>query len=131
MELTIGELAQRAGLNPSAIRYYKSVGIVPEPARVNGRRRYNSDMLYLLRAVGIAKQAGFSIDDMRQLFGGSETLAVSCDVWEPLARRKLAEVDALIQHARAMKALLEAGLSCGCLGPRECVVFGRVFDEVP
>lgn len=121
--LTIGEVARRAGLRPSAIRYYESAGILPQPARVNGRRRYDPDVLHLLRAVGIAKRAGLSISELRELFGGREQAPSA--VWEQLARRKLAEVDALIDRANEMKALLELGLDCGCLGWDECILFGR------
>ncbi|HYM70543.1 MAG TPA: MerR family DNA-binding transcriptional regulator, partial [bacterium] len=39
--LTIGEVAKRVGLRPSAVRYYERIGILPEPARQSGRRRYD------------------------------------------------------------------------------------------
>lgn len=128
LSMTIGELASQAGIQPSAIRYYESVGVLPPPERVNGRRRYDPDVLYLLKAVNVAKQAGFTIDEIRQLFNGEEHRQSPSEVWERLARRKLEEVDELIQRAYAMKALLAAGLECGCLGLEECVVFGHIFD---
>lgn len=122
--MSIGEVARRSGLRPSAIRYYESAGILPAPERVNGRRRYDPDVLHLLRAIGIAKQAGLSVAELRQLFGDDRDQAPSA-VWEHLARRKLVEVDALIERANEMKELLELGLQCGCLGWDECVLFGR------
>jgi MerR family redox-sensitive transcriptional activator SoxR len=127
--LTIGEVARRAGIQTSAIRYYESVGVLPEPERANGRRRYDPEVLYLLKAVNVAKQAGFSIDEVRLLFSGIEDAESPSAVWERLAQRKLEEVDELIRRAQAMKALLEAGLECGCLGLEECVVFGHIFDD--
>jgi len=127
--LTIGEVANRAEIQASAIRYYESVGVLPEPARINGRRRYDPDVLYLLRAVNVAKQAGFTVDEIRQLFNATGNREAPSDVWERLACRKLVEVDELIERAQRMKALLEAGLECGCLGLEECVVFGHIFDE--
>jgi MerR family redox-sensitive transcriptional activator SoxR len=127
--LTIGEVARRAGVQPSAIRYYESAGVPPAPERVNGRRRYDPDVLYLLRAVNVAKQAGFTVDEIRQLFNSTANQETPSAAWERLARRKLEEVDDLIERAQAMKALLEAGLECGCLGLEECVVFGHIFDD--
>lgn len=59
--MTIGEVAKRSGLRPSAIRYYESVGILPEPERVHGRRRCDPDVLHVLHAVGVARAAGFGI----------------------------------------------------------------------
>lgn len=126
--MTIGEIARQAGIQPSAIRYYESVGVLPRPARVNGRRRYEPEVLYLLKAVNVAKQAGFTMEEMRQLFNSAESRESPSEVWERFARQKLDEVDELIQRANAMKALLEAGLECGCLGLEECVVFGHIFD---
>ena len=38
--ITIGEVARRANVRASAIRYYEQVGLLPEPVRVHGRRRY-------------------------------------------------------------------------------------------
>jgi MerR family redox-sensitive transcriptional activator SoxR len=126
--LTIGEVARHAGIQPSAIRYYESVGVLPQPERVNGRRRYDADVLYLLRAVGVAKQARFTVDEIRQLFASAGQGEKPSAVWERLARRKLDEVEQLIERAQAMKALLEAGLECGCLGLEECVIFGHIFE---
>lgn len=122
--MTIGELAQQAGLNPSAIRYYESVGVLPIPERRNGRRRYDPDTLYLLHAVETAKQAGFTIAEMRELFSSGERNEPPSLVWERLAHAKLQEVDQLIAHAEAMKTLLEEGLRCGCLTMEECKILG-------
>jgi MerR family transcriptional regulator, redox-sensitive transcriptional activator SoxR len=129
--LTIGEVARRAGVRASAIRYYESLGILPAPQRVNGRRRYDANVLYLLLAIGIAKQAGFTMNEMRQLFGSVEHREAPSAVWERLARQKLQEVDALIDQAHAMKALLEEGLRCGCLTMEECVILGPLADAEP
>jgi MerR family redox-sensitive transcriptional activator SoxR len=122
--LSIGELARQAGLNPSAIRYYESVGVLPIPERRNGRRRYDPDTHYVLHAVEIAKQAGFTMAEMRTLFSSGERNEAPSLVWERLAHKKLQEVDQLIARAEAMKALLEEGLRCGCLTMEECKVLG-------
>ncbi len=125
--LTIGEVARRAGVQASAIRYYESAGILPQPQRVNGQRRYDPDVLHLLRAIAVAKDAGFTVADMRQLFQFGENREAPSVVWERLARSKLEEVDAIIQRAQTMRQLLEEGLRCGCLGIEECVLFGRAL----
>jgi len=123
-ELSIGEVARRAGLQPSAIRYYESVGVLPAPERVNGRRRYDSTVLQRLAAVQVARQAGFSIGDMRTLFDGfAEDTPISAR-WQALANKKLGELDALISQAQGMKRLLELGLSCRCLRLEDCGLLG-------
>ena len=122
--MTIGEVAERSGLRPSAIRYYESVGILPEPERGTGRRRYDADVLHVLHAIGVARSAGFGIAELRQLFGGIRDREAPSAVWERFATRKLREVDDLIRRANEMRRLLEEGLRCGCLGVEECVLFG-------
>ena len=65
--LTIGQVAKRAGLNASAIRYYEAHGLLPEPPRVSGQRRYGEDTLARLGVIDVAKRAGFTLDDIRVL----------------------------------------------------------------
>lgn len=126
--LAIGEVARRSGLRPSAIRYYESLGILPAPDRVNGRRRYDPDVLYVLQAIQIAKQAGFTMAEMQQLFQGVRDRQAPSAVWARFAHDKLREVDELIHRAQTMKLLLEEGLRCGCLGWEECVLVGRALE---
>ena len=56
-ELTIGEVARRAGLNASALRWYERVGLLPAPRRVAGRRRYEPSVLHRLAAIRLAQEA--------------------------------------------------------------------------
>ena len=58
--LTIGQLAQRFGLNTSAIRYYEASGVLPKPARVSGQRRYGPDAIRRLEVLDVAKRAGLA-----------------------------------------------------------------------
>jgi MerR family transcriptional regulator, redox-sensitive transcriptional activator SoxR len=128
-DLTIGEVARRSGLRSSAIRYYESQGILPAPRRVNGRRRYDEDVLDRLNAVHIARRAGFTIAEMRQLFQGIQQNETPSVMWRRVAETKLHEVEALISQAQAMKQLLEEGLRCGCLRWEDCALMGRALPE--
>src|SRR5215203_2359679 len=67
--LTIGQVARQAGLATSAIRYYESIGLLPEPERLSGQRRYAPDVLRRLGAIDVAKQAGFTLEETRALLG--------------------------------------------------------------
>jgi len=87
--LTIGEVASKAGLQPSALRYYEQVGLVPPPARVNGRRRYEADVLQRLAIIQLARQAGFTLAEIRTLFEGLEPGATPVSRWKELAEAKL------------------------------------------
>jgi len=121
--LTIGEAAKRAGIRTSAIRYYERVGLIPAPERVSGQRRYQHQVVQRLGVIAVAKQAGFSLDEVR-------TLLESVDRGEPshlqvraLAQRKLPEIDAQIERAQVMRDWLSAAASCGCDSLEACRLF--------
>lgn len=123
--LTIGEVAQQAGMRPSALRYYESIGIVPRATRVNGRRRYGAEVLQRLAVIQLAQQAGFTLAEIGTLFEGFEDNATPSSRWQALAEQKLPEVEEQIARARAMKRFLKEGLRCGCLTLEECAIVER------
>ena len=112
----IGEVARRSGLRTSAIRYYESIGLLPEPERVGGRRRYTPDVLRTLAVIGTAQRAGLSLDETGALLSGSEKLP-------EIAQRKLPEVEALIERARLVQGWLEAAADCRCPTLEDCALF--------
>ena len=101
--LSIGAVAARAGVNPSAIRYYERIGILPEPERHAGRRRYTEATIRRLEVIGVAKRAGFSLDDSRLLLATGDDGTPAHEQIRELARRKLPEVRALIERAEEMQ----------------------------
>jgi MerR family transcriptional regulator, redox-sensitive transcriptional activator SoxR len=118
--MAIGEVARRAGINASAIRYYEKAGLLAEPERVNGRRRYRPEVLDVLATVRVAQRAGFTIAETRTLINGFSVEDPPSERWRGLAREKLIEVEELIDRAMAMKRLLERGLRCECLSIEGC-----------
>jgi MerR family transcriptional regulator, redox-sensitive transcriptional activator SoxR len=124
--LEIGAIARKAGIKASAIRFYEQIGLLKAPDRVNGRRRYEADVLPQLRAIQVAQEAGFTLNEIGTLFSGfSEDTPVS-DRWREMAQIKMGEVDALISKAQRMKRVLEEGMRCGCVELEGCLV---VLDE--
>jgi len=121
-ELTIGEVARRAGIRPSALRYYESIGLLPAAKRVGGRRRYGADTVQMLKVVRLAQHAGFRVAEIQTLLHGFAPDTPPAARWQPLARQKLRELDGLIERAQQMKRLLETGLNCGCLRLEDCAI---------
>lgn len=119
-ELTIGEVARRAGLRTSAIRYYESIGVLPEPNRVNGRRRYTGEVVDTLAVVRAAQGVGFSVAEIKVLLSGFEAGTPASIRWQALAGRKLAEVEAQIEHLYTVQKMLGKALECNCLDLSEC-----------
>jgi len=119
-DLTIGEVARRSGLRPSAVRYYESVGLLPAPRRVNGRRRFDADVVRLLGTIRFAQQAGFTVAEIRTLFHGFGADVPPSTRWRQLAKSKLAELDALVARADRMRHALSTAMRCGCLRIEDC-----------
>ena len=121
-ELTIGEVARQAGIRASALRYYESIGLLPAPRRVSGRRRYDPNTVQQLTVLQLARQAGFTIAEIQTLFHGFAPDTPPAERWQSLAEQKLGELDQLIEHAQQMRRVLQAGLSCGCLRLEDCLI---------
>lgn len=120
--LTIGEVARRAGLRTSAIRYYEDIGVLPQPVRVyGGHRRYSARVFQQLAFIQLAQAAGFSIAEIQALVSDFDENAPLGVRWRTLAEQKLAELDILISRAQGMKRVLQEGLRCECLNLDECL----------
>lgn len=118
--MTIGEVARRTGVEPSAIRYYEGLGLLPEPRRVGGKRRYDDSALDWLALIVLAREAGFTMIEVRELVVGFTPQTPPAERWQTLAARKLAELEALVARAKRMRALLQATLHCGCARIEDC-----------
>lgn len=121
--LTIGEVAARAGVNTSHIRYYERVGVLPNPERTGGQRRYDEDVLDRLAIVDVAQRAGLTLDEIRDLTGPDNRGGPAGDRIRELAERKLPDIDALIARAQAVKAWLELARTCDCRTVDVCSLF--------
>jgi len=119
--MPIGEVARRTGVAASALRYYEEQGVLPRPARLNGRRMYDEHLLSLVEVAVFAQSVGFSLEEVRRLFRGLEGRKGLKAQWQPLARAKLAQLDEVIAKAQRMKAAIQAGLECGCIRIEDCL----------
>ena len=123
--LRIGEVARAAGVRKSLIRYYEGIGLIPRTPRVSGQRRYDESVLRRLAVIDVAQRAGLSLDEIRDLLEiGSDPLSPRL---QALARRRLREIEGLIERAAQVRAWLEAASRCECVSVDECAL----FDDPP
>ena len=114
-QLTISEVAHQVGLTSSAIRYYERMGILPPATRISGQRRYDRTVLYRLAVVQRARQAGFTLDEIRTLFFGFKDGTRADARWRKLADHKLAELSAIAEQIKTMELLLKRmKVKCHC-----------------
>ncbi len=121
--MRIGEVAARAGVRVSLIRYYEEVGVLPAPERVSGQRRYDASVLRRLAVIDVAQRAGLSLEEIRELVEhGNDPMSSRL---RALADRRLPEIDALIERAQRVRAWLAMAQTCGCEAMDDC----RLFDD--
>lgn len=118
--LRIGEVAERAGIAPSAIRYYESEGLIPRPGRRSGQRIYDETVVSRLALIDLAKSAGFTVAEIKLLLRGFSRRTPPGDRWRALAASKLEELDRRIQEATRMKEVLLAVTACECPTLADC-----------
>lgn len=118
--LSIGEVARRTGIRPSALRYYEEAGVLSPPARVSGRRCYDADVIRRIGLLKFAQQAGFTLQEISTLFHGFSAETPLSARWRSLARGKLHELDVLADRVRRMQRALELSLKCGCVRIEDC-----------
>lgn len=119
--LTIGELARQSGRSASSIRYYEQIGLLPEPVRVSGQRRYSRDTVRRLAVIHIAQHAGLSLDQIKAVLAGPDPVAEL----RRAATAKLPEVSAMIERAALARDWLELAAICQCRELDECPLFSQ------
>ena len=104
-ELTIGRLADEAGVNVETIRYYQRRGLMPEPERpTHGHRRYDVDTVKRVRFIKRAQALGFTLEEIGGLLDLDE--AHACTETRKLASHKLEIIGAKLADLTAMRKAL-------------------------
>ena len=119
--MKIGQLAARASLNASAIRYYEKLALLPPPHRAGGQRRYSEEALSRVLLIRFASEMGFSLGETKLFLSGLQSDAPVGPRWRKLAYRKIAEVDESLKRLRRLKVLLQNLLRCHCASLQVCV----------
>ncbi len=105
--MNIGEAAKLSGISAKTIRYYESVGLMPEPTRAaNGYRHYRDKDLQTLRFIHRSRNLGFTIKDIRDLLGlWQDKERASADVRE-VAKRHVAEIEQRLEEMESVRQTL-------------------------
>jgi MerR family redox-sensitive transcriptional activator SoxR len=128
-QLTIGELARLAGKRPSLIRYYEQLGLLPEPARVSGQRRYDPGTVRTLAVIDTAQRASLTLAEIKTLLSASPGDASAVERLREVADRKLPEITALIERTELVRTWLECASRCECPDLDECALFDHPLPE--
>jgi MerR family redox-sensitive transcriptional activator SoxR len=119
-DLAISDIARAFGLRTSAIRYYEEIGILPKPMRKNGRRSYDKSVLFRLAVVQRARESGFTLEEIRELFFGFQPATPPPKRWHKLSERKITELRIRMKQLKLMETLLKQIQGCRCNALEEC-----------
>lgn len=125
--MTIGELSASSSIPASTIRYWEKIGVLPEPVRISGQRRYSIDSLHRLSVLRLTQECGFRLDEMRHLLHGFDPGVPASSRWKEVAVRKQQEIDEKISQLKAMRKLVNSVANCRCADLTQC---GRIAASV-
>lgn len=114
--LPIDQVACKAGLASSALRYYERCGLIGEGQKIGGRRHYPPSVLRRLSTIRVCQTLGFSLAEIGALLNGS----ADGDVWRRMSRMRRAEVQSQIEQLQSLLEVLDTAVECCCPDLGDC-----------
>lgn len=123
-ELTIGEVAERAGVAHSALRFYENRGLISSTRTAGNQRRYPRDVLRRLAFIRVAQLVGLSLDDIAGALGSlPDRRTPDHEDWERLSRDWRAELEERMRLLASLRDQLSSCIGCGCLSLERCKLY--------
>jgi MerR family redox-sensitive transcriptional activator SoxR len=120
-ELTIGQLAERSGVAPSALRFYEDRGLLRSHRTVGNQRRYEQAELRRVAFVRTAQQVGLSLEEIADALASlPRNRTPPTAVWTRLSRGWRPRIDERIARLERLRDRLDGCIGCGCLSLRTC-----------
>lgn len=124
MLLDIGEVCERTGVRPSALRYYEDVGLISSAGRHGLRRQFPPEVLVQLKMIALCQGAGFSLADIAAMFGTGATPTLD----RAALHRRADEIDRQIDELMALRETLRHVAECPAPSHMACPTFRRLLD---
>jgi len=119
--LTIGEVAERAAVATSALRFYEREGLITSERTEGGQRRYHRDVLRRIAFVHAAQRVGLSLDEIKTALASLPSNRTPNAVdWARLSRSWRPLLDRRIAELQRVREKLDTCIGCGCLSLRAC-----------
>lgn len=120
-KLTIGELSERSGVAPSALRYYEAEGLIHATRSEGGQRRFARETLRRVAFVRVAQQVGLTLGEIREALGSlPEQRTPTTEDWERLSASWRPRIDERIGLLERLRDRLDGCIGCGCLSLQTC-----------
>lgn len=121
--LDIGEVAEKSGLQPSALRHYEEAGLIAPVARHGLRRQFEPLVLMQLKLIAMGKAAGFSLGEIAGMFGRD-----GLQLPRPAMHQRADEIDRQVRELTTLSILLRHVAECRAPSHLECPTFRRLMD---
>jgi MerR family redox-sensitive transcriptional activator SoxR len=119
--LTIGDMAARSGVAPSALRYYEREGLIRSTRTGGNQRRYERHELRRIAFIRIAQQVGVSLEEIRTALAElPENRTPTKADWARLSARWRRKLEARIALMERLRDQLTGCIGCGCLSLSRC-----------
>jgi DNA-binding transcriptional MerR regulator len=123
-DLDIGEVAQRAGVPASTLRYYEEKGLIASTGRRGLRRLFGAGVVERLALIALGRAAGFSLDEIAQMFASDGKPRID----RQMLAAKADEIDKKVRELTAMRDGLRHAVACKAPSHMECPTFRRLLS---
>lgn len=130
--MRIGELAGRLGVNPKTIRYYESIGLLPEPERTpSGYRDYEEDAADRMRFIRTTQRLGVTLDEVKEILGFRERGEEPCTYVRGVLDAQVSIIDRRIAELEELRdQLVELAVDADNLPPAAAGVTCQLIEHV-
>ena len=119
--LTIGELSERSGVAPSALRYYEAEGLIRAERTPGNQRRYARDALRRVAFIKVAQQVGLKLEEVSEALHSLPDSRTPTEAdWARLSKAWRPRLDEQIHMLERLRDRLSGCIGCGCLSLRVC-----------
>jgi MerR family redox-sensitive transcriptional activator SoxR len=127
--LTIGQVAQRAGVSIPTLRYYEQLSLLNSTRNTGNQRRYPRYVLRRLAFIAAAQRVGQSLEEIAHALGTlPEDKAPTRSDWTKLSTPWRKQIARRIQELQELQNTLDGCIGCGCLSLTRCAIFNPGDD---
>jgi MerR family redox-sensitive transcriptional activator SoxR len=121
---SVGEVAERSGVAPSALRFYETNGLIASDRNESGHRRYHADVLRRVAFIKVAQRVGLQLGEIKAALDSlPDSRTPTRRDWAILARTWQPMIDERIRLLESMRAKLDGCIGCGCLSLDTCSLY--------
>ena len=122
--MDIGEVAERAGVQPSTLRYYEEIGLIRSDGRRGLRRQYDGDVMLKLSLIALGRTAGFSLAEIAAILGNDGRLELPRDE----LRARADGLTRQMARLRVLRDTLRHVADCKAPSHLECPAFRKLLN---